>query len=48
MNKEQLELLKQKKDKIKLSLKDKKKDKLTQKEINALVIQLAELLNLIE
>jgi len=48
MNKEQLELLKQKKAQVKLSLKDKKKDKLTQKEINTLVIQIAELLNLID
>ena len=48
MTKERLEQLKLKKASIKESMKGKDKTKLTQKDINALVIQLAELLNIIE
>jgi len=47
MTKERLEQLKLKKEQVKASLKGKDKKKLTASEVRDLVVQIAELLNLI-
>ena len=47
MTEDRLKQIKDKKDSMKTKLKDKDKTKLTQKEINALVVDIAELLNLL-
>lgn len=48
MDRERLEKIKKIKQDTKGKYKGKKKDKLTQKEINELVIKIAEMLNLLE
>lgn len=48
MNRERLDQIKKIKEDTKVKYKGKKKDKLTQKEINELVVKIAEMLNLLE